>query len=113
MHGWFGNWRTASLMRTVTKCLVTLAVLLLPATAFAQATLTGTIHDAPGAILQGVTVEASSPSLIEKTRSAVTDGSGQYRIIDLDPGTYSVTFTLTGFSTVKRDGIELTGSFVA
>ncbi len=66
-----------------------------------------------GAVLPGVTVEASSPALIEKTKSAVTDGTGQYRIIDLRPGTYEVTFTLTGFSTVKREGIELTGSFVA
>jgi hypothetical protein len=80
---------------------------------FAQATLTGTVHDASGAILPGVTVEASSPALIEKTKSAVSDGTGQYRIIDLRPGVYEVTFTLTGFSTVKREGIELTGSFVA
>src|SRR2546422_11074005 len=104
---------TASLMRTVTKYLVVLAVSLFPATVFAQATLTGTVHDTSGAILPGVTVEASSPALIEKTRTAVTDGGGQYRIIDLQPGTYSVTFTLTGFSTVRRDGVELTGSFVA
>ena len=61
-------------------------------------------------MLPGVTVEAASPALIEKVRSAVTDGSGQYRIVDLRPGTYSLTFTLPGFSTVKRDGIELTGS---
>src|SRR5580765_5411210 len=100
-------------MRTVTKYLLALVVLLLPATVFAQATLTGTVKDASGAILPGVTVEAASPALIEKTRAAVTDGSGQYRIVDLQPGTYSVTFTLTGFSTIKRDGIELTGSFVA
>lgn len=97
----------------ILKCLVILSVLLLPATAFAQATLTGTVHDASGAVLPGVTVEASSPALIEKTKSAVTDGTGQYRIIDLRPGTYSVSFTLSGFSTVKRDGIELTGTFVA
>ena len=63
-----------------------------------------------GGVLPGVTVEASSPALIEKVRSAVTDGTGQYRIVDLRPGTYSLTFTLPGFSTVKRDGIELTGS---
>ena len=60
-----------------------------------------------------MTVEASSPALIEKTRSVVTDGSGQYKIVDLRPGTYSVSFMLTGFNTSKRDGIELTGSFVA
>ena len=61
-------------------------------------------------MLPGVTVEASSPALIEKTRSAVTDGSGQYRIVDLRPGTYTLMFTLPGFSIVKRDNIELTGS---
>ena len=100
-------------MRSLTKSLAILVLLLLPATVFAQATLTGTVKDASGAVLPGVTVEASSSALIEKTRTAVTDGTGQYRIIDLQPGTYSVTFTLTGFTTVKRDGIELTGTFVA
>jgi len=58
-------------------------------------------------------VEAASPALIEKVRSVVTDDTGQYRIVDLRPGTYSVTFTLPGFSTVKREGIEITGTFVA
>src|SRR5437763_6756756 len=100
-------------MRTVTKCLAVLVVLLLPATVLAQATLTGTVHDASGAVLPGVTVEASSPALIEKTKSAVTDGTGQYRIIDLRPGTYSLTFTLPGFNTVKRDNVELSGTQVA
>ena len=66
-----------------------------------------------GAVLPGVTVEAASELLIEKVRTVVTDGSGQYRIIDLRPGTYVVTFTLSGFSTVRREGIELTGTFVA
>jgi hypothetical protein len=88
-------------------------LVMLPTLAFAQASITGVVKDTSGAILPGVTVEAASPALIEKTRTAVTDGTGQYRIVDLRPGTYSVTFTLTGFSTVKRDGIELTGSFVA
>jgi hypothetical protein len=64
-------------------------------------------------VLPGVVVEAASPALIEKVRSAVTDGSGQYRIVDLRPGVYSVTFTLTGFNTVKREGIELTGTFTS
>src|SRR5947199_414204 len=100
-------------MRTVMKLLGVLILLSLPAPLFAQATLTGTVHDASGAVLPGVTVEASSPALIEKTRSAVTDGTGTYRIVDLRPGLYSVSFTLTGFSTVKRDAIELTGSFTA
>jgi hypothetical protein len=97
-------------MRPAFKCLTILAVLLLPATVFAQASLTGTVRDGSGGVLPGVTVEAASPALIEKVRSAVTDGTGQYRIVDLRPGTYSLTFTLPGFSTVKRDGIELTGS---
>ncbi len=90
-----------------------LLLVLVPAAAFAQAAITGVVKDSSGAVLPGVTVEASSEALIEKTRSAVTDGTGTYRIVDLRPGTYSVTFTLTGFSTVKRDGIELSGSFTA
>jgi hypothetical protein len=90
--------------------LTLLVVLLLPATALAQASLTGTVRDGSGGVLPGVTVEASSPVLIEKTRSAVTDGTGQWRIVDLRPGVYSLSFTLPGFTTVKRDNIELTGS---
>ena len=86
------------------------AVLLLPSLAFAQGTLTGTVRDQSGAVLPGVTVEASSPALIEKVRTAVTDTSGQYRITNLNSGTYSLTFTLTGFNVVKRDGIELGGT---
>src|SRR5215471_1909105 len=94
--------------------LAALALLVLvPAAAFAQASITGVVKDASGAILPGVTVEVSSPALIEKTRTAVSDATGTYRIVDLRAGTYSVTFTLTGFSTVKRDGIELSGSFTA
>jgi hypothetical protein len=88
-------------------------LVLVPSLAVAQASITGVVKDASGAILPGVTVEASSPALIEKTRTAVTDSTGTYRIVDLRAGTYSVSFTLTGFSTVKRDGIELTGSFTA
>src|SRR5881628_3817868 len=98
-------------MRTATKWLTILGVVLLPTTVWAQASLTGTVKDASGAVLPGVTVEAASPALIEKTRSAVTDGTGQYRIINLLPGTYTVTFT--GFSGVKREDIELSGSFTA
>jgi hypothetical protein len=79
----------------------------------AQASITGVVKDTSGAILPGVTVEAASPALIEKTRSVVTDDGGQYRIENLRPGTYSVTFTLGGFSSVKREGIELTGAFTA
>jgi hypothetical protein len=84
-----------------------------PSTAFAQASIAGIVRDTSQAILPGVTVEASSPALIEKVRTVVTDATGQYRIVDLRPGTYTVTFTLPGFSTVKREGIELTGTFVA
>src|SRR5580765_5970808 len=100
-------------MRTLPKGLAILVVLLLPATVFAQATLTGTVHDASGGVLPGVTVEAASPALIEKIKTAVTDGTGQYRIIDLRPGTYTLTFTLPGFNTIKRENIELSGTQVA
>src|SRR5438046_2064352 len=104
-------------MRGVVRWFVLLAIVaLVPTVASAQgvlASITGVVRDTSGAVLPGVTVEVSSPVLIEKTRSAVTDGSGQYRIVDLRAGTYTVTFTLTGFSTVKRDGIELSGSFTA
>jgi hypothetical protein len=88
-------------------------LMLIPTAAWAQATITGVARDTSGAVLPGVTVEATSPALIERVRSAVTDGTGQYRIVDLRPGTYTVTFTLTGFSTVKREGIELSGGFTA
>jgi hypothetical protein len=86
---------------------------LIPAMASAQGSITGVVKDPSGAVLPGVTVEAASPVLIEKVRTVVTDGTGQYRIVDLRPGTYVVTFTLTGFGPVKREGIELTGSFTA
>ena len=85
-------------------------VVLLPASVFAQASLTGTVRDASGGVLPGVTVEAASPALIEKVRSAVSDASGLYRIVDLRPGTYSLTFMLPGFNIVKREGIELSGT---
>src|SRR5512133_1836166 len=87
--------------------------LLLPVMASAQATISGLVKDASGAVLPGVTVEASSPALIEKTRTAVTDGTGQYAIENLRPGTYSVKFTLAGFAPVEREGVELSGSFTA
>ena len=94
--------------------LLTIGVVVgLAGSAFAQGQIAGTVKDATGALLPGVTVEASSPALIEKVRTVVTDGSGQYRIVDLRPGTFAVTFTLPGFNTFKRDGIELTGSFTA
>ena len=100
--------------RVASTSAVALFVLtLLPATAYAQAAITGVVKDASGGVLPGVTVEAASPVLIEKVRSVVSDDSGQYRIVDLRPGTYTVTFSLPGFSSVKREGIELSGSFVA
>jgi hypothetical protein len=70
--------------------------------------IAGIVRDTSGAVLPGVTVEAASPALIEKVRTVVTDGQGQYKIVDLRPGTYSVTFTLTGFSAVRREQVELT-----
>ena len=75
--------------------------------------IAGVVKDTSGAVLPGVTVEASSPALIEKVRAAVTDGEGRYTIVDLRPGTYAVTFALTGFNTFKRDGIELIANFTA
>ena len=88
-------------------------VWLAPQVAWAQATITGVIKDPSGAVLPGVTVEASSPALIEKVRAAISDGSGQYRIVDLRPGTYTVAFNLPGFNSLQRTGIELTGTFTA
>lgn len=83
--------------------------------AYAQASgsIAGVVRDASGGVLPGVTVEVASPALIEKVRSAITDGEGQYRVVDLRPGVYTVTFTLEGFSTFKRDGIELSAGFTA
>ncbi len=99
-------------MRGVVKCLVFAAALMLPSLAFAQGTLTGTVRDASGGVLPGVTVEAASPALTEKVRTAVTDNAGVYRIIELSPGTYSLTVSLPGFTTVKREGISVGGSAV-
>lgn len=96
----------------VTLALSVLAVVL-PQRALAQSAFAGVVKDVTGAVLPGVTVEASSPALIEKTKSALTNEAGQYRIVDLRPGTYTVTFTLTGFSTVRREGIVLEANFTA
>jgi hypothetical protein len=103
------------MLRCVKTIVVLVSLLAIPRAVFAQATasIVGTAKDASGAVLPGVTVEASSPALIEKTRTVVTSGTGQYAIDGLRAGTYTVTFTLTGFSVVKREGIELGGSFVA
>src|SRR5687768_18219028 len=75
--------------------------------------IAGVARDATGAVLPGVTVEASSPALIEKVRSVVTDGEGRYNIIDLRSGTYVVTFTIPGFRTFRRDGVVLQSGFTA
>src|SRR5205085_1175457 len=83
------------------------------ASAQAAGAIAGVVRDTSGAVMPGVTVEASSPALIEKVRSVVTDAEGQYKIIDLRPGTYTVTFTLAGFSTVRREGVELSAGFTA
>ena len=97
-------------MRLVKSLLVGTAVVLLPATGFAQSALTGEVTDNTGGVLPGVTVEASSPALIEGSRIAITDGTGRYNIIDLRPGIYSVTMTLPGFSTFVQEGIEVQAS---
>ena len=101
-------------MRRFLRLALALSVsLIVPEYAYAQASITGAVRDTSGAVLPGVTVEAASPVLIERVRIVVTDGTGQYRIEQLRPGTYVVTFSLPSFSTVRREGIELTGSFVA
>src|SRR5438046_502205 len=92
---------------------VAVTCLALPTVVLAQSAIAGTVKDATGAVLPGVTVEASSPALIEKVRSVVTDSTGEYKIVELPPGVYAVTFSLPGFSTLKREGIELTSEFTA
>ena len=87
-------------------------LVLLPSLAHSQTTLAGVVRDTSGSVLPGVTVEAASAALIEKTRTAVSDGSGQYRITDLAPGTYTVTYSLPGFTRVVREGVAITGSGV-
>src|SRR3954469_11483288 len=97
-------------MRGAWKAVLLAAFVLLPSLALAQGTLTGTVKDQSGAALPGVTVEAASPALIETVRTAATDGAGPYRIPGLNPGTYSLTFRLSGFNVVRREGIELSGT---
>lgn len=97
-------------LRGVRHVAVVGVLLLLPSVVAAQSTIAGVVRDTTGALLPGVDVEASSPALIEKTRSAVTDGQGRYSLTELRPGIYTVTFTLSGFSTVRREGIEVQAS---
>jgi len=99
-----------SVLKKFALLVASLAVL--SGSAYAQSALAGVVKDSSGAGLPGVTVEASSAVLLEKTRNAVTDGTGQYRLPDLPPGTYEVAFSLTGFATVKREGVEVTGAGV-
>ena len=101
-------WSAATVAPLVLACL-----LLGPGVSFAQSGIAGVVRDTSGGVLPGVTVEAASPALIEKVRTVVTDDQGRFNIVDLRPGTYVVTFTLPGFSTVRRDGIELPSSFTA
>ena len=99
-------------MRRLLGVLVLGCAVLLPTLAHSQTTVAGVVRDSSGSVLPGATVEVSSAALIEKARSAVSDGSGQYRITDLPPGTYSVTFSLSGFTRVVREGVVLSGSGV-
>src|SRR4051812_15184560 len=103
------------LRRLVIVSVALTIVAMLPGSARAQsaASIVGAARDATGAVLPGVTVEASSPELIEKVKTAVTDERGLYQIVDLRPGVYTVTFSLTGFSTVRREGLELAANFTA
>src|SRR4029453_6465607 len=99
--------------RTTRTLLAFVGVIVLSSAAYAQSAIVGVVKDSSGAAMPGVTVEAASDVLIEKVKSAVTDGDGAYRIADLRPGTYSVTFTLTGFKTFRRDGLVLPSEFTA
>src|SRR5215471_12463907 len=101
------------MLRFVKAIPVLIAFVVIPTMAYAQASIVGTVKDSSGAVMPGVSVEASSSALIEKTRSVVTNESGQYSIESLRPGSYTVTFALPGFSSVKREGIELAGTFIA
>ena len=100
-------------MARLTMVLVLALFVLVPSIASAQAQITGTVTDTSGAALPGVTIEASSSALIEGARSVVTNASGQYRLVDLRPGVYTVTFTVSGFRTFRREGVELPDNFVA
>ena len=99
-----------------TALFLSITVFALPsaeAQAVGAASVAGVVRDTSGAVLPGVTVEASSPALIEKSRAVTTDGQGQYQLVDLRPGVYSVTFSLQGFSTVRREDVELPPNFNA
>src|ERR1700720_3288512 len=100
------------------SAIAAVALLLVPGAAHAQGTtglgaIAGVVKDASGAVMPGVTAEASSPALIEKVRAAVTDTQGQYKIVELPPGVYTVSFSLAGFASLRREGVELTANFTA
>src|SRR5262245_53400724 len=100
-------------MRVSKSILVAVAIVLgVPLAAFALATLSGVVRDTSGAVLPGVDVDAASAVLIEQVRTPTTDGTDRYQIVDLRPGTYTVTFTLARYSVVKREGVEVTGTAV-
>jgi len=99
--------------RGLVRGMIVSMLLLMPAASWAQSSITGVVRDASGGVLPGVTVEAASPALIEGVRSAVTDAQGIYKVVDLRPGLYTVTFTLTGFRTLKREGLNLPAEFAA
>jgi hypothetical protein len=100
-------------IRLQLRVVLVLACLAVPSVVSAQSAVAGVVRDATGAVLPGVTVEVTSPALIEKTRTSITDPAGQYRIVDLRPGTYAVVFTLAGFNTFRREGIVLEANFTA
>src|SRR5215204_3378224 len=103
---------TTSHMSAFVRTLLCSALCLgLPSFVFAQS-IAGTVRDTSGGVLPGVSVEAASPALIERSRSVVTDANGQYQIIDLRPGSYSITFMLPGFTTVLRQSVDVTGGGV-
>src|SRR6185503_19367591 len=109
-----GRGRIGGAMRSVRATTLLIGIrLLAPVAALAQSSVTGVVRDSSGGVLPGVTVEAASPALIEQARTVVTDAQGLYRIVDLRPGPYTVTFTLQGFTGVKRTGIELRAEFTA
>src|SRR4029453_13202125 len=99
--------------RILAAVAVLTVVLALPSAARAQSAIAGVVKDTSGAVLPGVTVEASSEVLIEKVRSVTTDGQGQYKIVDLRPGVYVVTFAIAGFQTFRREALELPASSTA
>src|SRR5918998_96504 len=100
------------MLRQLRVVVLAAVVAFVPGIAEAQSQFTGLVTDESGGALPGVTVEVASPVLIEKVRTAVTDGTGRYTVVDLRPGTYKLTYTLAGFATTIRDAVELPTSFV-